>query len=280
MSCEIFHGDSRKILSRFPSGFCDVTITSPPYWGMREYSGEGAVGTEPTIDLYLENLACVFREVYRCTSQFGLCWVVIGDGFTSGNRRYRAADKRAPSREMGFRPKTPEGMKPKDLLGLPWKLAETLRDIGWTLRSEIVWVKPNALPEAVKDRPNRSHEKIFLLSKSSKYSFDKTALRDFLKAGNHFIRDDVWRFSVGSAASIHMAPFPESLASALVVASGERCTRVLDPFCGSGTTGAAALKFNRDFIGIDSDVMFAEFSRNRLRSILRGSALCGPRINP
>jgi len=164
----ILEGDVFHVLSKLPDESVQCVITSPPYWGLRDYGYEGQIGLETTLHQFINRLVAVFGEIRRVLKKDGTLWLNIGDGYTSGNRGYRAPDKKNPARAMSVRPDTPEGLKPKDLLGIPWRLAFALQDDGWYLRSDIVWNKPNALPESVKDRPTRSHEFLFLLSKSSR----------------------------------------------------------------------------------------------------------------
>ncbi|MFA0026921.1 site-specific DNA-methyltransferase, partial [Vibrio sp. 10N.261.49.A5] len=156
--------DSRKALSKIPDKTFQMCVTSPPYWGLRDYNIHGQIGAEETIHEFIDDLVEIFREVRRTLKDDGLLWLNIGDSFTSGGRTWRDKDKKNPSRGMSYRAPTPEGLKPKDLIGLPWRLALALQDDGWYLRSDNIWYKPNCQPESVKDRPTRSHEYVFLLS--------------------------------------------------------------------------------------------------------------------
>lgn len=173
----IFEGDALTVLRRLPSNCVRCVVTSPPYWGLRDYGIDEQIGLEHSLPQFINRLVAVFSEVRRVLSDDGTLWLNIGDGYTSGNRGWRAPDKKNPARAMDVRPDTPEGLKPKDLLGVPWRLAFALQQDGWYLRSDIVWNKPNAMPESVKDRPVRAHEYIFMLTKSEKYFYDWGALR-------------------------------------------------------------------------------------------------------
>jgi hypothetical protein len=164
----LFEGDALTVLRRLPSGSVRCVVTSPPYWGLRDYGIEEQIGLEGTMPQFLHRLVAIFAEVKRVLTDDGTLWLNIGDGYTSGNRGYRAPDKKNPARAMDVRPDTPEGLKPKDLIGIPWRLAFALQDDGWYLRSDIVWNKPNAMPESVKDRPARSHEFLFMLHQVGK----------------------------------------------------------------------------------------------------------------
>jgi site-specific DNA-methyltransferase (cytosine-N4-specific) len=146
-------------------------VTSPPYWGLRDYNFDAQIGLEPTLPQFLNRLRAVFAEARRVLKPDGTLWLNVGDGFTGGNRGWRTPDKKNPARAMGVRPDTPDGMKPKDLMGIPWRLAFALQDDGWYLRADIIWHKPNAMPESVKDRPTRAHEYLFLFSKNERYKY-------------------------------------------------------------------------------------------------------------
>ena len=154
----IIESDAILALQKLPSASVQCIVTSPPYWGLRDYGIKGQIGLEEKLQQYINKLVSVFAEAKRVLRDDGVFWLNIGDGYTSGNRGYRAPDKKNPARAMSVRPDTPEGLKPKDLLGIPWRLALALQADGWFLRSDIIWNKPNAMPESVKDRPTRSHE--------------------------------------------------------------------------------------------------------------------------
>jgi site-specific DNA-methyltransferase (cytosine-N4-specific) len=171
-------GDARKLLAAIPDETFRSCITSPPYWGLRDYGVVDQIGAEMELDLYIEHVTIVFREIRRVLKADGTFWLNVGDAYTSGNRTWRDTDKKNPARGMTYRPPTPKGLKPKDLIGIPWKLAFALQKDGWHLRSDIVWYKPNCQPESVKDRPTRSHEYVFLLTKSEDYFYDWEAVRE------------------------------------------------------------------------------------------------------
>ncbi|MFH1058892.1 MAG: site-specific DNA-methyltransferase [Pseudomonadota bacterium] len=174
----------------------DCVVTSPPYWGLRDYGVAGQIGLEPRHDClgwatgqpcgecWVCQMASVFGEVRRVLKPRGTCWVNLGDTYTSGNRTYRDADFLLPARGMQSRAATPAGLKPKDLCGIPWRFALALQRYGWWLRSEIIWVKPNPMPESVKDRPTKAHEQVFLLTKSWRYYYDHEAVREPLAGKN------------------------------------------------------------------------------------------------
>lgn len=174
----ILCGDAAEQLRTLDSDSVHCCVTSPPYFNLRDYGTPGQLGREATPEEYVEKLAAVFREVRRVLRPDGTLWLNLGDSYTSGGRKTRDFDPKLPARSVGRRPRTPQGMKPKDLIGIPWMAAFALRADGWYLRQDIIWHKPNAMPESVKDRCTKSHEHIFLLSKSARYYFDSDAIRE------------------------------------------------------------------------------------------------------
>ncbi|MDO4909886.1 MAG: site-specific DNA-methyltransferase [Corynebacterium sp.] len=204
----IYHGDALSILRSLGDESVQAVVTSPPYWGLRDYGVEGQIGAEATIDEFIQSLVEVFREVRRVLKDDGVLWLNIGDGYTSGGRKWRDADKKLAARGMSYRPDTPEGMKPKDLIGVPWMLAFALRADGWYLRSDIIWNKPNANPESVRDRPTRSHEFIFMLSKSAKYYYNVEATLEPTDDGKKLRRKrSVWSIKTEPFKGAHFACF-------------------------------------------------------------------------
>ena len=144
-------GDTRKELQKLPEKSFHCCVTSPPYWGLRDYGFEGQIGAETTVADYIASLVAVFAMVRRTLRDDGTLWLNIGDSYTSGGRTWRDTDKKNPARGMNYRAPTPDGLKPKDLIGIPWRLAFALQADGWYLRSDIVWYKPNCQPESVKE---------------------------------------------------------------------------------------------------------------------------------
>ena len=167
------------MLGMLPDRSVHCCVTSPPYFGLRDYGGgKMEVGREKTPEAYVAELTAVFQEVRRVLRDDGTLWLNIGDGYTSGNRGWRAPDRKNPARAMAGRPDTPEGCKPKDLIGVPWMVAFALRANGWYLRSDIIWHKPNPMPESTIDRPTCAHEHVFLLTKSASYFYDYEGLKE------------------------------------------------------------------------------------------------------
>lgn len=185
---QIINADALEALRTLPAACCSTCITSPPYYGLRNYGKEGQIGLEETPTKYIERLVEVFREVRRVLKDDGTLWINIGDSYAGsgkgrnadGSHNNKTQNKESIGQKNGKIPKTPitEGYKRKDLIGIPWLLAFALRADGWYLRSDIIWEKPNAMPESVKDRPTRAHEYIFLLSKSAKYYYDAEAVKE------------------------------------------------------------------------------------------------------
>jgi DNA modification methylase len=173
-------GDSLEVLKTFPSESVNCCVTSPPYFYLRDYGIDGQIGLEPTPAEYVDRLVQVFREVRRVLRDDGVAWVNLGDSYCSGMRSAYDDDrhKYTTARAHDKRPPTPPGLKPKDLIGIPWRVAFALQAEGWYLRSDIIWAKPNAMPESVTDRPTRSHEYIFLLAKSERYWYDHEAIKE------------------------------------------------------------------------------------------------------
>lgn len=256
----IIEGDVLNVLRRIPSGLIQSVITSPPYWGLRDYSIDGQIGLEPTLPQFINKLVAVFSEIKRVLSDDGVLWLNIGDGYTSGNRGWRAPDRKNPARAMNVRPDTPEGLKPKDLLGIPWRLALALQDDGWYLRSDIIWNKPNCQPESVKDRPTRAHEYLFLLSKSERYYYDYEAIRE----ENGRNRRSVWNVNTQPFLGAHFATFPPKLIEPCILASTKPGDYVLDPFFGSGTVGLVCEQQGRKYVGIEINPLYIELAAKRL----------------
>ena len=165
-------GNALTALDVLPDASVQTVVTSPPYWSLRDYQVEHQVGCAESLTDYVDSIVAVFGKLRRVLRNDGTVWLNVGDAYTSGNRRTRAPDRKNRVRKMSVRPPTPEGLKPKDLIGVPWRIAFALQDAGWWLRSEVIWAKPNAHPESVRDRPTKAHETVFLLSKSQDYFYD------------------------------------------------------------------------------------------------------------
>lgn len=176
----IHQGDCLAVLQTLPEASVDCCVTSPPYWGLRDYGIAGQIGMEQTPDQFVAALADVFDEVRRVLKPAGTCWVNLGDSYQNAKGQAHGVDPKQPARRHGLRPQdvTVPGLKPKDLVGIPWMFAFEARRRGWFLRADVIWSKPNPMPESVTDRPTKSHEYVFLLTKSKRYHYDAAAIRE------------------------------------------------------------------------------------------------------
>ncbi len=266
--CEIIIGDCRKVIAKLPEQTFQCAITSPPYWGLRDYGIEGQIGAEMEMEDYISDLVAVFREVRRVLRDDGALWLNIGDSYTSGNRGWRQADSKNPARGMSYRPPNPKGLKDKELIGIPWRLAIALQADGWYLRSDIIWYKPNCQPESVKDRPTRSHEHVFLLTKNETYYYDHEAVKEPTTVpGQLRSRRDVWAINTEGSNEAHFAMFPPALVKVCMEAGSPVGSSVLDPFFGAGTVGVVALKNDRRCVGIELKPDYAEIARKRIEAV-------------
>jgi site-specific DNA-methyltransferase (cytosine-N4-specific) len=261
----VFQGDAEELLTRLPPNFFRCCVTSPPYWGLRDYGADGQIGDEEDPEEYVARLVAVFEQVRRVLTEDGTLWLNIGDSYTSGNRGYRAPDKKNPIRAMSYRARTPDDLKPKDLVGIPWRLAFALQRAGWYLRSDIIWEKPNCMPESVKDRPTRSHEYMFLLSKSLQYYYNYENVRE----GNRRNRRTVWSIPTEPFTGAHFATFPTKLVEPCVLAASQPGDWALDPFLGSGTVGVVCEEQHRNYVGIELNPEYVKLAVDRIRRTQR-----------
>lgn len=236
----------------------------PALWSLRDYGISGQIGLESTVEAYIRSLVQVFEQVRRVLRNDGTLWLNIGDSYTSGGRTWRAPDKKNPVRAMDVRPPTPKGLKPKDLIGIPWRLAFALQTSGWYLRADVIWNKPNCQPESVKDRPTRSHEYLFLFSKSERYLY----LNDSSRGPNDRNLRTVWDINTQALRDAHFATFPPALVRPCLALTTRESDLVLDPFIGSGTTGVVALDMARRFIGVELNPRYMEIAERRLNGVI------------
>jgi site-specific DNA-methyltransferase (adenine-specific)/site-specific DNA-methyltransferase (cytosine-N4-specific) len=267
--CRLVVGDARNALAEFPDQYFQCVVTSPPYWGLRDYGISGQIGAETNVHDYITDLVALFREVRRTLREDGTLWLNIGDSYTSGGRTWRDTDVKNKGRAMDYRAPTPDGLKPKDLIGVPWRLAFALQADGWYLRTDIIWNKPNCQPESVKDRPTRSHEYVFLLSKSEKYFYDFESVKEpsTNPAQGSKNRRTVWSVNTEPYPGSHFAVYPRALARLCIIAGSKPGDKVLDPFFGSGTTGVVCDELSRDCVGIELKEEYAQLARERLRKV-------------
>ena len=303
MKSTILIGDVRKRLSEIPSESVRTCVTSPPYFGLRDYGHDGQIGLEQTPEAYVAELVEVFREVRRVLADDGTLWLNLGDSYAGSGKganadgSVTATGKQATHKgtTLGTFTKsfTGDGLKPKDLIGIPWRVAFALQADGWYLRSDIIWAKPNPMPESVTDRPTKSHEYLFLLSKSPKYFYDYEAIREegVIKAGTKGAKGsversttnkvnsrppeykvydgmrnkrDVWTINTKPFKGAHFAVMPEALVEPCVLAGSAEGDTVLDPFTGSGTVAVVANRHGRNFIGTELNPEYAEIARERI----------------
>jgi len=274
MSYQLLLGDNRQVLQTLPDQSVHCIVTSPPYFGLRDYGVDGQIGMEETPENFVAELVRVFRECWRVLRDDGTLWLNLGDSFLN-----------------------------KQILGIPWRVAFALQDAGWILRSDIVWSKPNPMPESVTDRPTRAHEYIFLLTKSGRYYYDADAIKepsvypdDNRKArskpdqkrmpteqiagvrpgsATYTTRNkrSVWTVPSAPYKDAHFATFPPALIEPCVLAGCPVGGKVLDPFNGSGTTGAVACAHGRNYIGIELNPDYIEISHARIAAAINSSGI-------
>jgi DNA modification methylase len=232
---------------------------------MRDYGYRGQMGAEETIEEYISNLVSCFREVRRVLRADGTFWLNIANTYTSGGRGWRDRDSKNQGRAMSYRPDTPKGLKPKDLIGVAWMLAMSLQRDGWYLRSDIIWNKPNCQPESVKDRVTLSHEYLFMFSKSENYYFDQEAIKEPTADGRgRKNKRTVWQINTEPCREAHFAVFPRALVRPCILAGSPKGGLVLDPFLGSGTVGIVAVETGRRCIGIEVKADYINIAKQRL----------------
>ena len=269
----ILFGDCKETLKQFDEK-ARMCVTSPPYYGLRNYGGEDCqIGLEESPEEYIQNLVEVFREVGKNLTEDGTLWLNIGDSYynyrpgkgqglvkqTVSNNKQDLPDKCA---RRGNKLK---GYKEKDLMGIPWMLAFALRADGWYLRQDIIWNKPNPMPESVKDRCTKSHEYVFLLSKNQNYYFDVDAIRVVNSTGNKFKRrKSVWNVNTQPNKDAHFAVYPPELIEPCILAGSEEGDIVLDPFMGSGTTAMVAKSLGRHYMGCELHEDYGNLIKKRI----------------
>ena len=309
----IHQGDCLASLKQMANQSVQTCVTSPPYFGLRDYGVDGQLGLEPTPEAYVAGMVAVFREVRRVLADDGTLWLNIGDSYAGGSK---AGEKRPGSGradgvvdDRGQRNRNGvglvDGCKPKDLIGIPWMLAFALRADGWYLRQDIIWHKPNPMPESVRDRCTKAHEYIFLFSKSERYFFDSDAMKEpavgnatgaaasFKRKGSKREqtipgqgygthrpdRDDVaynetrnrrsvWSVATRPYKGAHFATFPPALIEPCILAGSRPGDIVLDPFNGSGTTGQVSLQNGRGYVGLELNPEYVDLTRARLEPVV------------
>lgn len=310
----ILVGDVKDKLKELPDESVNCVVTSPPYWGLRDYGNDGQIGLEPTPQEYISSMTEVFREVRRVLRSDGTLWLNIGDSYKPAgkgstkagfNERYFGkkfdSDKQSAQENHLDRSAFKADVKDKELVGIPWRLAFALSDDGWYLRQDIIWAKPNVMPESVRDRCTKSHEYLFLMTKSPKYHYDHIAIKEPVSAvslkraqsgwktnrpsaktgeggidvevmGDRFVnpegrnKRDVWFIPTASFKGAHFAVMPERLVEPCILAGCPEEGVVLDPFFGSGTVGVVAKKNNRKWIGVELNPEYAKIAEDRIKN--------------
>lgn len=299
-------GDCRETMRRWASeGIrAQTCVTSPPYFGLRDYGHPGQIGLEQTPDEYIAAMVEVFRCVRDVLADDGTLWLNIGDSYSSHKGQSQGVDPKSGARRFGLRPndKPMPGYKHKDLIGIPWALAFALRADGWYLRQDIIWHKPNPMPESVRDRCTKAHEYVFLLSKQERYFFDSEAMKEpavggatgaaasFKRTGSKREqtipgqgygthrpeRDDaaynetrnrrsVWSVPTRPYKGAHFATFPPALIEPCILAGSRPGDIVLDPFMGSGTTAQVALQHGRQYLGCELNPDYEPLQEQRIK---------------
>jgi DNA modification methylase len=254
----ILYGDCRKTLKQFNEQ-ARCCITSPPYYGLRDYGGESnQIGQEQSPEEYIEEMVNVFRLVRDCLTDDGTLWLNIGDSYYNYRKDGCIPKQTCASNRQDLPKTTPRrsnklvGYKDKDLIGIPWMLAFALRADGWYLRQDIIWNKPNPMPESVRDRCSKSHEYIFLLSKSKNYYFNVDAIKEPTNDGTGLKRKkSVWNVKIKPYKEAHFAVYPPELIEPCILAGSEKNDIILDPFMGSGTTAMVAKQLGRYYNGCE-----------------------------
>lgn len=301
----LYYGaDVRESLRLLEPQSVQCVVTSPPYWGLRSYLGEGdplkgsEIGAEPTPESYVTAMVDVFREVRRVLRDDGVLWLNLGDSFARDGGPVTKPGATAKAGNTLANVDTREGqrasdisLKPKDLVGIPWMLAFALRADGWYLRSDVIWAKGSCMPEAVTDRPTRSHEYVFLLTKNARYFYDADAVREGAVQADHVRADkiggnkgdethhspgsifegsttrnrrSVWTINSRPYKGAHFATMPPALAEVCIKAGTRPGDTVMDPFSGSGTTGYVANRLGRHYVGTDLNLDYLPLAEARL----------------
>ena len=330
---QLHHGSASDMFF-IPDTSVDCVVTSPPYWGLRDYGLEptvwdgaegcehewgagltlshsnrngateslggnirgggewknpsagsfcircpawlGNLGLEPTPQLFAQHLVQVFREVWRVLKPTGTVWLNLGDSYAGGGGAHKQEHANPGLSKSSERNGVPtserevmSGLKPKDLVGIPWRVAFALQADGWYLRSDIIWSKPNPMPESVTDRPTKAHEYVFLLTKNARYYYDADAIRENLTEHMGVGRNKrtVWEIATQPYPEAHFATYPEKLIEPCILAGCPQDGVVLDPFAGSGTTLAVAQKLGRKSIGVDQSLEYINLAVERIGAI-------------
>lgn len=293
---KILVGDVLSRIKEIDDESVQCVITSPPYWGLRDYGHDGQVGLEESPEEYVSKMVEVFREVKRILKEDGVLWLNLGDSYAGNNSRASNNGRAGYGNPReGVFSRTGEGLKPKDLVGIPWRVAFALQADGWWLRQDIIWHKPNPMPESVTDRCTKAHEYVFMLTKSSRYFFDNEAIKEpsadlgkteirfggskygdsddpkhQTKSGNAYTdsgkknKRSVWTVAPKPFRGAHFAVMPEALVEPCLLSTSRVDDIVFDPFAGSGTVGVVSLRYQRNFLGTELNPEYGEIARKRI----------------
>jgi len=296
----IYHGDSRQVLEKLPEESVHCVVTSPPYWGLRDYGKNGQMGLEETPEEFLAGMVELFGQVRRVLRTDGTLWLNMGDSYNAynGNRGKSPGYSDGKKKKGRGHPAADRGLvvdtlKPKDLCGIPWRLALALQADGWWLRQDIIWHKPNPMPESCTDRCTKAHEYVFLMTKAARYYYDADAVREcsterpsgnkarkdnhqngrsafgvsvpFQPDGTGRNRRSVWTIAAAPYPGAHFATFPPALVEPCIKAGCPEGGVVLDPFMGSGTAGQVAVRHSCEFIGIELSEEYIQLALGRFK---------------
>lgn len=251
--------DALDYLRSLPDEYVNCIVTSPPYYGLRDYGVSGQIGLEATIDDFTKTMVSVFREARRALRSDGTLWLNLGDSYSSGGKTTQVVDTLARKRtNVAVRP-IDSTLPAKNLMMIPSRVAIALQEDGWILRSDIIWHKPNPVPEKVKDRPTKAHEYVFLLVKSPRYCYSADTVKE--ATAN---RRSVWTVATEPTPFAHFATFPRKLIEPMILAGCPAGGIVLDPFMGSGTTALVARKLGRHYLGCDLNPEYVRLALDRL----------------
>lgn len=303
---KIYQGNSLEVLKDFPDESINTVVTSPPYFGLRDYGVDGQIGLEGDVEEYVQSLVTLFREVKRVLKDDGTVWLNLGDTYWGGGWRNDMIREGSGDIQQGHKGthdatqiQNATGNHPiyksKDLMGVPWKVAFGLQEDGWYLRQDIIWHKPNPMPESVTDRCTKNHEYIFLLSKSKSYYFDHESIKEPAKPdksirdrdntklnntpgrtkmkglkSNHYEmknKRSVWTVTKRSFKEAHFATYPPELIEPCILAGCPEGGVVLDPFMGAGTTAVVSIENNRNYVGIELNHEYIEIAEKRLEPV-------------
>jgi DNA modification methylase len=264
----VYNGDALEVLRQLPAQEFHCVVTSPPYFWLRDYNVAGQIGHEDSVLEYVNALADVMDEVHRVLRKDGVVFLNLGDTYYSGKGKSHGTDPKSAKRRFGLRAVDKSGglgidLKPKSVIGVPWRVAIEMSRRKWVLRSAIIWHRKHALTEAVIDRPRRSYENVFMFAKERSYFFNREALKDVV------VEEDVWTISARPKGTngIDTAPYPDELVERCLALGCPAGGNVLDPFAGAGTTVRVALNLGRNATGIDLNPEFCEHMLNQLRGL-------------